>query len=230
MNTALTLLSILLSVVLLWAGIKKLHFSTHLRATLTFLDVLLLIGSVIVLGWLGFALVMGANALGFIATGVRLFMQTDTLYRYAAHQCDSTPEELRKLDKELRHSGEDFNPFSVMGPVPRAQLICRLAERHRSVDEMRSMARPIALLWVGQHERSEVTWLVDAFDQLMRAYNLTPENAITLADMIAGTTKASAATFREIVEAMVAAVDADARAGDDPFFAAAERALAQARN
>jgi len=230
MGTTLTLLSIVLSVVLLWAGIKRLNFSTHIQATLTVLDVLLLIGSVIVAGWLGFAVVMTANVLGFMATGVRLFMQTDTLYRYAAHQCDSTKEDLRELDKELRRSGEEFTPFSVMGPVARARLICRLAERHRSPDAMRLLARPIALLWVGQYVRTEITWLVDCFDQLMRAYNLSPENAITLADMIAGTTKASAATLRETIEAMIAAVATDETEGGDPFLAAAERSLTLARD
>jgi hypothetical protein len=65
------------------------------------------------------------------------------------------------------------------------------------------MAQPIALLWAVH--RPDLDWLVDRFDQLLRRSGMDAGDSMRLADVVSAGTKAGAATFEEMVEAMIAA-------------------------
>jgi len=197
-GTLLALFSIVLAVVLLWAGIKHLEIGTYWKATITILDLLVLGASVVLLGWLGLILFAAANVLAVLVTSVRMAMQKEEKLVYASTQCGASKEDLEALYEDL---GREGGPFAVMGPLQRADLISRLAQRARSVEEMRQMAPPIAMLW-GVH-KPDLDWLVDRFDQLLRLYNMDASRSMEAADVIAAATQTAAGTFEEMVEAMV---------------------------
>jgi len=95
-----------------------------------------------------------------------------------------------------------------MGPLERARLVSELAPRARTIEEIEEMALPVALLWTVH--RPDLGWLVEHFDRLLRLYGLEASEAMRAADTLSAGTKESAATFEDMVEAMVAA------AGEQP--------------
>lgn len=190
----------MVGVALYWTGRKRLELSRFSSALISTLDVAVLIVSVVLLGWLGLAVVIVANAVAFLATGVYLAAKREELLLYAATQCDSTKEEMYALEKQLGKMG---GPFRLMGPIDRSTLIRALAERARPPAEIEQIAYPVALLWAVH--RPDLVWLAGKFDQLLRLYGHGASESMRVADTISAATKTSAATFEETVDALVAA-------------------------
>lgn len=94
MATLLALVGCILSVVLLWSGIKRFDISGYGKAAISFLELLVLAASVILLGSVGLVLFALANSLAALATGVRLAMVKEEKLVYAATQCGATKEEM----------------------------------------------------------------------------------------------------------------------------------------
>ncbi len=132
-------------------------------------------------------------------------MRQEEVLLYAATQCDASKEDMYAISKWMQ---QERGPFALMGPLERAELISELAQRARQLDEMREMARPIALLWV-VHRPPDLGWLVEYFDRLLRLYDMDASDAMKLADVISGASKAGAATFTEMVTAMAAVAATD---------------------
>ena len=120
---------------------------------------------------------MVANVLGFIGWSIRLAMQKESLIVYAAIQTDSSKEEMQELHGRLQESDKAFR---ALGPIELAKLIKCLSERGRDPEEIRHMARPIALLQV-VHE-PPLEQLVEKFDRLLRLYQEPAQNAMSIAD------------------------------------------------
>jgi hypothetical protein len=200
METVVGVAGILVGIALYWTGRKRLELSRFSSALISTLDVAVLIVSVILLGWLGLVVVLVANALALVIWSVYLAAKQEELLLYAATQCDSTKEEIYALEKRLRKMR---GPFRQMGPIDRATLIRALAERARSPAEIEQIAHPLALLWAVH--RPDLVWLAGKFDQLLRLYGLDASESMRVADTIAAATKTSAATFEEMVDALVAA-------------------------
>jgi hypothetical protein len=203
MQTFFALLGVVLGVALLWLGLKRLEVGGYWKTVISALDILVLVASAILLGWVGVILFLIANVVGLLLTSVRLAMQKEERLVYASTQCGATKEEIEDFYDELGRDPDKPSPFAIMGPIPRADLISRLAQRRRSIDEMRHMARPIALLWVVH--RPDLNWLVDRFDQILRLYDMDASRSLEAANVISASTKEAAATFEEMVDAMVAA-------------------------
>src|SRR5688572_14205308 len=90
-----------------------------------------------------------------------------------------------------------------MGRIEVAELISLLAQRARTPSEIEEMALPVALLWVVH--RPDLGCLVERFDTLLRLYGEPASESMRVADTLSAGTKASAATFTEMLDALVAA-------------------------
>ena len=145
MEIVLEAASVLLALALLWLGLNRIDLSSGPKAAIWVAELLLLVGSIASLGWLGVAILMVANVLGFIGWSIRLAMQKESLLVYAAIQTDSSKEEMQELHGRLQESDKAFR---ALGPIELAKLIKCLSERGRDPEEIRHMARPIALLQV----------------------------------------------------------------------------------
>ncbi|MDP9363567.1 MAG: hypothetical protein M3Q10_04950 [Chloroflexota bacterium] len=71
------------------------------------------------------------------------------------------------------------------------------------------MAPAIAMPLVGH--RPDLETFVGEFDRLLRSWRQPADQAMRVADVLAATTQKSAATFQELIHAMIAAVDPAAR-------------------
>ena len=200
MEIILEAASVLLALALLWLGLNRIDLSSGPKAAIWVAELLLLVGSIASLGWLGVAILMVANVLGFIGWSIRLAMQKESLLVYAAIQTDSSKEEMQELHGRLQESDKAFR---ALGPIELAKLIKCLSERGRDPEEIRHMARPIALLQV-VHE-PPLEQVVEKFDRLLRLYQEPAQNAMSIADKLTTATKLSAATFTEMLDATVAA-------------------------
>jgi hypothetical protein len=201
-NTVIATLGLIVGLGLFWSGRKKVNLSTFGTALISILDLAVLAVSTVLLGWIGVWVFVGTNLVAFLAASVRLAMREEEVLLYAATQCDSSKEEMYELSRWMRQEG---GPFALMGPLERASLISQLAQRARQPAEMKAMVRPIALLWAVH--RPEIGWLVENFDRLLRLYDMEANESMRLADVISGATKAGAATFVEMVEAMTAVAE-----------------------
>lgn len=65
-NTILTVIGIVLSLVALWAGFERIHFSSPVKAILSLLNVVLIIASIVGLGWPGAFLAGGVSLLAIL--------------------------------------------------------------------------------------------------------------------------------------------------------------------
>lgn len=200
METVVGVVGILVGAALYWTGRKRFELSRFGSALISTLDVAVLIVSVILLGWVGLIVVLAASALAVVLWSVYLAAKRQDLLLYAATQSDSSKEEIYALEKRLGKMG---GPFRQMGPIERSILIRALAERARSPAEIEQIAHPLALLWVVH--RPDLNWLAGTFDQLLRLHGLEASESMRVADTITAATKASAATFEEMVDALVAA-------------------------
>lgn len=83
---------------LLWAGVKKLKWSTPVSALLSVLDLVGLTALVISLGWLGLGIFLLANAVAFIASGAAGSIYVDAeLATAAAHSSSFEKDDMRGL-------------------------------------------------------------------------------------------------------------------------------------
>jgi hypothetical protein len=198
-DTVLGVITMVLSLALLWAGRKRLRFGSFVSTLLSVVELLALGILVVSLGWWGLVAFAAVNAIAFAIHGVVLAARVEERLVYASIQTDEPREDVEALAARLGKRRE----LASVGPVERAELIKLLSERARSVAEIEEMAVPIALLQVVH--RPAWPWLVGRFDQLLRLASEPVSEAMGLADVLTTATKRSAATFEEIVEAMVAA-------------------------
>jgi hypothetical protein len=202
METALQILGLILSLIVLWAGFKKLELDRPWKAILGILDALVLVTSVVALSWLGFVLTGFASLLGVLGWSIWLAAKKESLLASAAIQIGSTKPEMEALHRRLYSS---HRVFRQLGPIGLANLIRLIAERARQPNEIAAMALPIAMLSVTQ--QCEMPWLVEHFDRLLRLYGKAATESMAVADLLTVTTQSAAASFREIVEAMCGVVE-----------------------
>ena len=147
METALLLLGLILSLIVLWAGFRKLELDRPWKAILGILDALVLVTTVVTLGWLGFALTGIASLLGVLGWSIWLAAKKESLLVSAAIQIGSTKQEMQALHGRLYAS---HRAFRQVGPIGLADLIRMIAERARRPDEItttEAAARCAATSW-----------------------------------------------------------------------------------
>lgn len=205
MSDLLTALGIVITLVLLWTGIRRIEISSFRKSVLSILEVAVLIASTFLLGWLGWLIFAVVNLVAVLAWSVYLAAQKETHLIYASTQGGTSKDEMYRLHKRL---WDGHKAFRILGPIETALLVSLLAQRARSPEEIEAMATPIAMLWVTHSP--DLGWLVNRFDSLLRLYGEPASASMRLADTLSAATKESAATFEEIVEAMKTAVTPDA--------------------
>jgi hypothetical protein len=202
-TTVLGVLGVVLSLVLLWTGIRKSELSSPAKALVSFLDLALLVAGIISLGWLvGGLVVVAVNLLAILAHSTYLYIQYDDILTDAAVQGGASREEAHTLCKRLNASG---GAFKALGPIRTAHLINFLSQRARSVTEIEQMAPALAALWV--IFRSDLEVLVEKFDRLLRLTGKPASEAMRVADVLTAGTQKAAATFDEMIDGMLAVYD-----------------------
>lgn len=198
--TAVSVVGLVLAAALLWTGFKRLHASSLLAAVLSAVELAGFVLTLATLGWaIALAVVIGCTTLGFVIYGVAGAMHIEAELTYAATQADVEPVELKDVNKRLSRVRE----LRAMGPKKRALLIRLLAEQHRDPGEIEEMAVPIGLLWLVH--KSDLRWLVGRFDQVLRLYGEPATASMNVADTLTVSTQQAAATFEEMVNALVVA-------------------------
>lgn len=200
LETIIGLIGIVLSVALLTSGIRKHDISTRLKTLLSVLEAAVLLVSVVLFGWLGFWVFGGSLAIALLITSLRLAIEHESLLVSAAVESNRTKEEMTALYERLKGS---HTAFQWLGPIGTAKLIWLLAQRARAPDEIESMALPIAML-LAAFRPGEIEHLVEKFDRLMRLAGEPASRAMKVADSLTTGTQAGAATFNEMLDAMIA--------------------------
>jgi len=196
----LEVIGIVIASILLFTGIRKVEVGGFLKAVLSIADLVLLIVSFVLLGWVGFVLFVVINLVALVVSSIRISMRQESLLTYAGIQAGEEHSTMKDLDKELRKAHKSMR---TLGPIERAQLISALTERGRGLDEIRQMANPVAMLHV-VHD-VDLQEFAGEFDRILRLYGKDAADSMVLADQLTAATKQSAATFQEMVEAMIAA-------------------------
>lgn len=199
-ETLIGALALVVSIAALWTGRKRLEASRFTASVLSALELLLLGLGVVLLEWLGLVLFLVANVLGFVGWSIYLAMTEEEKVIYAATQAEVEKDEIQALHRRVRRS---HKAFKIMGRIEVAELISLLAQRARTPSEIEEMALPVALLWVVH--RPDLAYLVERFDTVLRLYGEPASESMRLADTLTTGTKASAATFMEMLDAMVVA-------------------------
>lgn len=200
MNTAIGVTGIVVSSAVLLIGIRKPDVSTAVKSILSVLELAVLIVSVVLYGWLGFGVFLAAIFIGLMAWSFRLYIQKESLLTSAAVESNSTKEEMEELFDRARLNHESLR---VIGPIGTAKLIKYLAQRARSIPEMEQMVDPIAKLHLVFEANVEP--LVEKFDRALRLYGSPASDSMRLADTLTASTQAAAATFEEMLDALIAA-------------------------
>lgn len=192
------ILALAVGTVLLVTGIKRIEI-TGFWSVLSLLDVALVAVGAVLLGWLGVVVVIVVNLIAGVVSSVRLAIRKQSILTYAAIQADVDRTEMEKLYDELRSA----TAFKAIGPIETAELISTLSRRARKPAEIRVIAPPIAMLHVVY--QPDLLMFASKFDQLMRLYGKGSEEAMSLADQLSVATRVSAATFDEMMDALIAA-------------------------
>jgi hypothetical protein len=199
--TVVSIVALLASLAVLWAGVRRLEFGSFTRTVLFMLELLGIAVSVINLGWVGLGLFVGANVIAVLVWSVVLASRQQTKLTYASTLCGESRDAMYALARRLRSRQElrNYRPIAI------ADLIVRLADRYRTTNEIESMVVPIAMLKT-IHD-VPLDWLVDRFDQIMRFSGET--DPIKVAEIVHNTTTHSPMSFREPLDALVAVYGGD---------------------
>ena len=196
----LEVIGIVIASILLFTGIRKVELGGFLKTVLSIAEIVLLVVSFVLLGWVGLVLFVVINLIALVVSSIRIYMRQESLLTYAGIQADEDYSTMKDLDKELRRAHKSMR---ALGPIERAQLISALTERSRGVDEIRQMANPIAMLHVVHNV--DLQQFAGEFDRILRLYGKDASESMAVADQLTVATKQSAATFQEMVEGMIAA-------------------------
>ncbi len=199
-DTVLLGVSIALYLIVLFAGRQRLEIGGYFQTFLSVAGIVTLAVSVYLLGWPGVFILVGISLIAGLIRSVALAVKNEEILVSAQiHGAFQSREEALAFPKRLRASDKALR---AIDPIELDRLIERLAVRGRQADEIERMAAPIAKLHI--IFKAELTTLVDRFDQLMRLWGYEADQAIRAADKLTATTQASAASFEEILDSMIA--------------------------
>jgi len=204
-EAVLSAVSITLYLIVLYTGRKRLEFGRYFQAFASLAGLAVVAASVYLLGWPGVFILVGVSAVALVLRAVMLAAQQEAILVSAqVHGAFSSREEALAFPKALRRS---HRALRSMGPIELSRLIERLAKRGRRAEEIRAMAAPIAMLHVAF--KSELTGLADRFDRLLRLWGMEAAEARRAADVLTKGAISSAATFDEMLDAMISAATAE---------------------
>lgn len=182
---------------LLWSGRERLRFGSFLSTSLSLLELLGTVIAVVSLGWLGFALLAVVNLMAVLVWSCVLALRVEEKLRYAAAETGESIAEMKALAKRLRRIRE----LKAVQPTDQAEMIRLLAERARSSEEIEEIAPAIGTLLL--LHGPPLPWLVEHFDRLLRLAGEPASKAMEAAATLSASTRNAAASFREMLEAMI---------------------------
>lgn len=201
-HTALEIIALLLGVAVWWLGIRKIELSTAAKSVVSVLEFGLLIGAVVGLGWLGLGLFVGASITGLLGHSVWLAMQQEAILAQVAIRTGADKTDVEALHKRLgRHER-----LKSVGPIERARWLREIASRGRSLEDIEAIAPAIGGL-SAIYGKPDSAWLIERFDRLLRLYGEPASRAEEVAATLHGSVNASATTFPEMLDAMIAVAD-----------------------
>jgi hypothetical protein len=197
MQTTLGIVGLLATLGLLWSGREKLRFGSFLSTALSLLGLLGTVIAVFSLGWLGFALLGVVSLAAVLVWSCVLALRMEERLRHAAVETGESIAEMKALAKRLRRTRE----MKAVQPIEQAEMIRLLAERARSGEEIEEIAPAIGTLLL--LHGPPLPWLVEHFDRLLRVADEPTSRAMEAAATLSASTRNAAASFREILEAMI---------------------------
>ena len=200
MGTAIASAALAVGLLLLWTGRRRLEVSSFQATLLSIIEVAGFVVSIVALGWAGVAILIVISLIAALAWSVILAIKKQSILVDASVQgADVSVEEAEEIWQWMKSE----KSFAVMPPLKRAELIRELAGKARSPDEIRVAAGPIAQLSVVFG--CDPNWLAPRFDQLLRLYGKSADESMEVADTLTRGSQLSAASFEEMVEAMLVA-------------------------
>jgi hypothetical protein len=200
METAISAAVLALGLILLWTGLRHYKFNSFQATLLSVLEIVGVVVSVVALGWLGLGILLAVNVIAALVWSVILAAKKQSILVDASVQ--STNMSVEEAD-EIWHWMKKQKAFAVMRPLRRGELIGALAGQARSPSEICPMALAIAQLSVIFD--CDPIWLAPRFDQLLRLYGESAANSEQVADTLVTATKQSAASFEDMLAAMIIA-------------------------
>jgi len=186
--------------VLLWTRRQRYEFNSFQATLLSILEIVSVFVSMVALGWLGVVILLGINIVAALIWSAILAVKNEAILVDASVQsADMSVEEAGEILDWMKKE----KAFAVIPPLQRGELIRALAEQARSPQEIRPMAVAVAQLSViFDHD---ALWLAPRFDQLLRLYEKSASDSEEVADLLVTSTKRSAATFEDMLIAMIVA-------------------------
>lgn len=205
MQAVLSAVSIMLYLIVLYTGLIRLEFGRYFQAFVSLAGLAVLGATIYFLGWPGVFILVGVSAVAFVVTAVMLRVQREAILVSAqVHGAFGSREQALAFPKALRRS---HRALRSMGPIELSRLIEQLAKRGRRAEEIQAMAAPIAMLHVAF--KSELIGLADRFDRLLRLWGKEAAEAERAADVLTKGAISSAATFDEMLDAMISVAAAE---------------------
>jgi hypothetical protein len=189
-----------LGFVLLWTGRRRFEFNSFQTTLLSVLEFAGVVLSVVTLGWLGIGILLGINLIAALVWSGILAARKQSILVNASVQ--SAEMNVKEVDEVWDWMSKQ-KAFAAMPPLERGELIRALAEQARSSDEIRPMAVAVAQLSVIFD--CDAIWLSPHFDQVLRLYEKTASESEEVADTLTAATKQSAASFEDMLVAMIVA-------------------------
>jgi hypothetical protein len=200
METAISAAVLVLGLILLWTGLRHYKFNSFQATLLSILEIVGVVVSVVALGWLGIGILLAVNLIAALVWSGILAAKKQSILVDASVQ--STNMSVEEAD-EIWHWMKKQKAFAVIRPLRRGELIGALAGQARSPSEIRPMAVAVAQLSVIFD--CDPIWLAPRFDQLLRLYGESAADSEKVADTLVTSTKQSAASFEEMLEAAIVA-------------------------
>jgi hypothetical protein len=196
-QTIIGIVGLLVNLTLLWSGRERLRFGSLLSTSLSLLALLGTVIAVISLGWLGFALLAVVNLAAILVWSCVLALRVEEKLRFAATETRESIAEMKELAKRLRQVRE----LKAVQPTEQVEMIKLLAERSRSGKEIEEIAPALGTLLL-LHD-PPLPWLVEYFDRLLRLAGEPASKAMEAAATLSASTRNAAASFSEMLEAMI---------------------------
>lgn len=191
------IVAILVGLVVLWTGIRRIEVDAPAKAILSALELLTLLLSVVLLGLVGWLVFIVANILGFVAYGVWLAARKQAILAAAAAQSGMTLQEMEALQRRLRNA---HTAFRALDPIELAEFVRTLAQVGRPIGEMEILALPIALL--SRVHDVDLGVLTPKFDQLLRVWGRSAGDSMKVADQLTVAVQKTPASLMDYVESL----------------------------
>jgi hypothetical protein len=187
-----------LNLALLFAGIKKITFSTRAKMAIAVSELSLTVVSLVLLGLWGIPLAVGILLVSALVFGVKSAVEFEAVCASCSiYGQFHSKEQAATFIRDLRRRHKSLEWLGLMGL---ARVVLRLSERHRSPDEISHMAAPIAML--ATVNGTDPLYLADKIDRILRRWDKPASDAMGVADIVTASAQRSSATFDEMLDGL----------------------------